>query len=341
MRLLRYNSAMRADLSSNDNVLAALRSQIKSSSSILIAVSGGPDSVALLLGLAELRAEFGLRLCAAHVNHGWRGAEADADAAWVAELGRQCDVPTEILTVTPTQTLELAGRSREEGARDVRYQLLIESARRHGCGQVAVGHTADDQVETVLHHILRGTGLAGLGGMPAQRVLAEGIELVRPMLTIPRADVLAYLSARGQSFRHDVTNEDVSLTRNRLRHDLLPLLRDQFNPQVESALLRLADHARETVDVLEVLARRLLAEVVLSESESECRLDAARLSNESLPLIRETLRQLWVRRDWPRQEMGRREWDRLAALVTHPGAIDLPGHIHARRATGPLVIRHG
>lgn len=306
---------------------------------LLVAVSGGPDSVALLLGLYELREECGLRLTAAHVNHGWRGADADADADWVADLGRRLDVPTEILTVTSAQRDAVSDQTLEEGARDIRYRLLIESARRHECQFVALGHTADDQVETVLHHILRGTGVAGLAGMPAERELAEGIRLLRPLLALSRSTVLAYLSERGQTFRTDSTNADVALTRNRLRAEVLPLLRERFNPQVDAALLRLAEQAGEAAAVIEELSQRLLADVLLTESATECRLDVMRLAREPLPLVREAFRQLWIRRGWPRQEMGRREWQRLADLAQRPGATDLPGRIHAQRTTGALSIR--
>ena len=305
---------------------------------MLIAVSGGPDSVALLLGLAELRHPLQLELFAAHVHHGWRGQEADADAEWVAELGARLGISTDTLHISPEQKARHAGKSLEEAARDGRYELLTDFAVRHGCTRIAVGHTADDQVETVLHHILRGTGLSGLAGMPVERWLTESIRLVRPLLSIRRADVLAYLAERNQPFRIDATNADSSLTRNRIRLELLPVLREQFNPQVDTALLRLAGQAGETVRDFEELTDRMLTEVVLSETESGCWLDARRLSRCPDSFIRQTFRQLWIRRNWPRQEMGQREWSRLAGLVHEPGAIDLPGGISARRDGGPLVF---
>ncbi len=301
---------------------------------VLVGVSGGPDSVALLLGLSELHVD----LVAAHVHHGWRGAEADADAVWVEDLGNRLGIRTEIAVISSELRAEQAGKSLEEGARDARYRLLIEAAAKHDCTSIAVGHTADDQVETVLHHIVRGTGLAGLAGMPLERPLTETIRLIRPLLVIRRASVLAFLAARNQPFRVDATNQDVSLTRNKLRHDVLPMLREQFNPQVDLALLRLSGQAAETVSVVDDLAARLLSEVLLDESENECRLDAQRLSHSPDLLIRQTLRQLWIRRNWPRQEMGQREWLRVAGLISKPGAVDLPGGVHAHRDTGPLVI---
>lgn len=334
---------MKADPPSEPACLKALRQSCRElrlvGRRVLLGVSGGPDSVALLLGLHELQQELSVVLCAAHVHHGWRGAEADGDAEFVRNLGRLLDVPTEVLPITAEHQAELSEKSKEEGARDVRYQLLSEAALRNHCEAIAVGHTADDQVETVLHHIVRGTGLAGLAGMPAERQLTDSIRLVRPLLGVTRADVLQSLADRQQSYRVDVTNADVNLTRNRVRHKLLPLLRDEFNPRVDEALLRLARQARETTQLLDELAQQTLDHVLLQATETECRLDASRLAERPDALIRQSLRRLWIQRQWPRQEMGQREWERLAALVRGPGVIDLPGGVTAsRRDAGPLVL---
>jgi tRNA(Ile)-lysidine synthase len=306
---------------------------------VLVGVSGGPDSVALLLGLVDLQDKMKFELLAAHVHHGWRGDAADDDAAWVAELGQRLRVPTEVLAVTPEQKSRHGAKTLEEGARDSRYELLSNCAAKHGCTLVAVGHTSDDQVETVLHHIVRGTGLAGLGGMPAERQLTDAVKLVRPLLNIARTDVLAFLAERRQSFRVDATNADVTLTRNRVRHELLPLLRTKFNRQVDAAILRLSCQASEAAALINELANKLLETALLDESESWARIDARRLAEHSPLLIRQALRELWIRQNWPRQEMGRAEWERLANLVTSPGAVDLPGGLSARRDAGPLVIR--
>jgi tRNA(Ile)-lysidine synthase len=304
---------------------------------VLVGVSGGPDSVALLIGLAELRTELpGVR--AAHVHHGWRGDAADADADWVLDLGRRLQVPTETLHVTPAQKSQHAGKSLEEGARDARYELLADAASRHGCGALAVGHTRDDQIETVLHHILRGTGLTGLAGMPSERPLSDTVTLVRPLLAVSRAVVLTFLESRGQDFRLDATNADLGLTRNRLRLELLPLLRAQFNPQVDAALVRLAEQAAESSALLDELSQQILDDALLEETDAACRLDAAKLARHSDTAVRAALRRLWIRRNWPRQEMGRAEWQRLARLVFEPGAVDFPAGLSARRGSGPLVV---
>lgn len=326
--------------SGDDSLSAKLRASAAglASTTVLVAVSGGPDSVALLLGLGGLRDELDMEVYAAHVHHGWRGAEADADAEFVLALGNALRIPTEVLPVTADDHSRLAGKSLEEGARDIRYELLVEAATRRHCDAVAVGHTADDQVETVLHHIVRGTGVSGLAGMPAERRLAGSIRLIRPLLHATRGEILRYLKDRQQPYRTDATNADATLTRNRLRLHLLPLLRNEFNPRVDAALLRLAHQAGETAQVLESLAQQLLDQALLSESDTEYRLDASLLAQQSEAVIRQTLRRLWIRRQWPRQEMGQREWERLTGLVFEPGAMDLPGGVSARRESGPLIL---
>ncbi|MFO0919705.1 MAG: tRNA lysidine(34) synthetase TilS [Planctomycetaceae bacterium] len=326
----------------SENLPAIVRSVCKQRNvcgrALLVAVSGGPDSVALLRALVELRSDCGFELRAAHVHHGWRGAEADADADWVRMLGERFDVPTVVIPITPEMKAAQTGRSLEEGARNARYDVLTQHASEQNCSLIAVGHTADDQVETVLHHILRGTGLAGLSGMPVERFLSRDVRLIRPLLSVSRADVLSFLTARDQDYRVDATNADVELTRNRLRHGLLPSLREQFNPRVDQALLGLSSQAAESIELLDRMADDVLQEVMLDESETCCRLDATRLSIHPEPFVRYILRRLWIHRNWPRQEMGQREWQRLARLVFESGALDLPKGISARRDAGPLVL---
>lgn len=309
---------------------------------VLAAVSGGADSVALLRALHRLQAEGRFELHAAHFNHGLRGAASDADARWVADVCRQLGVPITLDGVDE----DTPGRmgSIEEEARHRRYAFLIETARHTGAPFVATAHTADDQVETVLHHVVRGTGLAGLGGMPAARGLAwrDGnpqTTLIRPLLRLRRADVEAYLQALGQDYRQDATNADEQFTRNRIRHTLLPLLREQFNPRVDEALLKLSQQARQAADALDSVAAALLAAAALQIAPEICRLDRAALREAHPHLVRCALVLLWDRAGWPRQMMAFDDWQRTAALASEEGALTLPGNIDARTRGNALVLR--
>ena len=303
---------------------------------VLIGVSGGADSVALLRGLFELRTEFSLSLHVAHLNHKLRGAASDADAAWVQQLAMSLPLPVEIGVVTSDLTQERGGI--EEAARDARHRFLNETSARLEFNTIALAHTADDQVETVLHHLFRGTGLSGLRGIPAERPLPDDIRLVRPMLSIRRELVEAYLRELGQDFRTDATNTDTSLTRNWLRHELLPQLRSHFGEKVDRSLSRLSEQAAEIETTLTTLAARLLDASLLDAQPRTVRLNTRPFANEPRHLVREAFVQLWQRQAWPRQAMGHAHWNRLADLTTALGTVSLPGEIEASHRTSGLLV---
>ncbi|MBL8795339.1 MAG: tRNA lysidine(34) synthetase TilS, partial [Planctomycetia bacterium] len=234
---------------------------------IVVAVSGGPDSVALLRALLAVAAPES-PLVIAHLNHRLRGDESDGDAEFVhqlhaallplrPDLGLRCD------------TIDVAAIARERGdnlestARQTRYDWLTEVAVAAGCRFVATGHTADDQAETILHRLLRGTGLTGLRGIAARRPLANGIELLRPLLGVGRAEVLAYLDELQQPYRQDSSNQCLDLTRNRIRHELLPLLVRDYNPAIAQLLNQLAAQAEEAAGIVADAAQALLASAEL------------------------------------------------------------------------------
>ena len=306
---------------------------------VLVAISGGADSVALLRGLVAVASDFGLRLAAAHLDHGLRGEESRSDAEWTAELCDRLGVPCEIAHEDLSAFARAAGLGLEAAGRRRRYDFLSAAAERAGCGLVAAAHTADDQGETILHRIIRGTGLAGLRGMPRRRRLSASVELVRPLLEIRRSTVREWLETHGHGFREDSTNRDESYTRNRLRHRLIPLLESEFNPQAVAAILRLGHHAAEAEEALSTLARRLLDQALLDRSTDVCRLDCRVFAPQPSCLIREALRLLWDDLGWPLQAMGAEEWTRLAVLALESGgSATLPGPIQVIRRGELLVI---
>src|SRR5262245_9932508 len=229
----------------------------------LIAVSGGPDSVALAHLCTSLACQRRLGTIAlAHLNHQLRGGESDADDGFVRGLPSTWNVPSLAVHTDRLDAGQLAresGDNLENAARQARYQWLTDIARRTGAAWVATGHTADDQAETVLHHFLRGSGLQGLAGMAERRPLGPGVDLVRPLLTARRAKILAYLHEHKLAFRDDSSNADLRYTRNRLRHEVLPMLERQFNPNLIEVLGRTATQLREAQDDLTERAGQLLA----------------------------------------------------------------------------------
>ncbi len=305
---------------------------------VLIAVSGGADSTALLRGALDLAPEFRLTICAAHLNHGLRGAASAADAAWVAQTCTALGVRLVAGTIDLSGPAQEPTAGIEETARAARYRFLEQAARADQCAAIATAHTADDQAETILHHILRGTGLAGLGGIPRERALGSGVVVIRPLLETTRFNVLGYLNDLGQPFRDDASNGDESFTRNRIRHTLLPQLAAEYNGQVADALRRLGRQAADAQAALEALAREALARALVRQSPDECVFDRAALSEPPRHLLRELFARLWQLQSWPRQGMGFDQWNQVAEIALRGGAADLPGRIEARASGARLVI---
>jgi tRNA(Ile)-lysidine synthase len=278
----------------------------------VVAVSGGGDSVGLLRVLHELAPRVDLRLSVAHLDHGARGPAAQADAAFVAELAASLGLPVDLGHWQPIRASHF-----ESDARRARYGWLTETARARGANVVAVGHTRDDQAETILHRIIRGTGVKGLAGMPQKRVLALDPEvmLVRPLLGISRQAIRDHLAGLRQSFREDESNEDRSRTRARIRHDLLPRLKAEYNPRVAAALVRLGGLAAALERSLDSDADGLKPAVVTASAENCVVLKQPYLGSLARHLRTEVLRRLWRDQGWPEAGMTARRWLRLARLA--------------------------
>jgi tRNA(Ile)-lysidine synthase len=211
---------------------------------VAVAVSGGADSVALLLAMATSRPESGIVLSAIHVHHGLRGAEADEDAAFVEELAGRLDVPLHVARGDTAALAAERGQGVEEAARTLRYGVFRMRLASRAIDAVATAHTLDDQAETVLMKLLRGAWTEGLGGIAPAVSGTAGGRIVRPLLGVTRAEVVAYLQAAGQPWREDSSNQDPAFARNRIRHTLLPQLRE-YAPNALEQLARLATVARD------------------------------------------------------------------------------------------------
>lgn len=313
---------------------------------MLVAVSGGADSVALLRGLHALREPGPGRLVAAHFNHGLRGEDSDADERFVSGLCQSLTI--ECQSGRPSLPLQTAGEGVEAAARDARYRFLTTTAEELGARYVATAHTADDQAETILHHVLRGTGLSGVAGMRAARVLSPAVTLVRPMLETRRGDVLTYLAELDQPFREDASNADLQFTRNRIRRELLPLLARDYSPTVVESLVRLGKLAADARDVLDGLSERIVERSLIECDPCRVVLDCRQLAGEHRHLVRGVFVAVWRRQSWPMQSMGFAEWDLLAGMALAPESFGdggstaqtLPGAISVRRGRNELALMH-
>ena len=258
---------------------------------IAVAISGGPDSVALTWMMHGLEVERGATVAGLiHVNHRLR-AESDEDESFCRALAARLNLPIEVARVDVVVRVRAQGRSIEVAARDVRYAFFDDAATRLGATVVATGHTLDDQAETVLMRLVRGAGSQGLSGVRARRG-----RIVRPLLDCRRADLRRYLAARGEAFREDPSNADVSIPRNRVRHELVPVL-ERMAPGSIRALARVAELAADDDAWLTEAAVEHWAAVVVSEEGpgGPLTLDAEALGVLPAALSRRLIRRLAAR----------------------------------------------
>jgi len=280
------------------SVLAAIRKKgmVRAGERLGLAVSGGADSVALLRAMLELREELGIVLKVLHFNHRIRGAEADADEHFVKAMSAEHGL--EFISARADTRAHGAQKklSLEASARALRYRFFAEHIASGAVNKVATAHTLDDQAETLLLRLVRGTGLRGLRGVHDQT--AEGI--IRPMLHLRRLDVEHYLKSIGQTWREDTTNADTHHTRNRIRHELLPALARDFNPQIAETLARTAEVLTVDEQYLHAETQRLLPLLAMpgkpvrgggrAATEEGVAIDAQKLQVQPLALRRRIIR---------------------------------------------------
>ncbi len=261
--------------------------RIKKDDPLLLGVSGGADSLALMFGLHHL----GFNLIIAHLDHSLR-AGSPQEASFVAKIAKALALPFVQDRVDVRQVAEKAGETLEEAARNLRYQFLMEQARRHGAQAVGVAHHADDQVETVLMHFLRGAALSGLSGMAYRRVIPSydpNIPIVRPLLGVWRSEIEDYLAELDVTPCIDESNADTTYFRNRLRHVLIPTL-ETYNPQFRLVLLRMADVLGEEDAFLNHLTEAAWARCLVSKAEDRVVLQASEFKLLRKALQRRVLR---------------------------------------------------
>ncbi len=228
---------------------------------LAVGLSGGADSVALTRRLAAEAAELGLVLSVAHLHHGLRGAEADGDQEFSRELAGNLGLPFHTSRVETEAEADRQGESIEEAARRLRYGWFRELMTSQGLDAVATAHTLDDQAETVVGKLLRGAWTAGLSGIYPEVTFPEG-RIVRPILGVRRSEVETYLAALGQGWREDLTNAETIYTRNRIRHELLPVL-DGWNPLLRKHLAHMAELARDEESYWQGEMERLGPQLIL------------------------------------------------------------------------------
>ncbi|MDA7949963.1 MAG: tRNA lysidine(34) synthetase TilS [Pirellulaceae bacterium] len=318
---------------------------------VVVAVSGGADSVALVRILEQIHSaqlSAGKGLVVAHLNHSLR-EDSKIEEQFVKELAGELGLQVEVGVVAPEVYHEVKREGIESIARKLRYDFLVQTARSYNARYLVTAHHRQDQVETALHHFLRGTGLRGLAGIRPYHTIDEGITLWRPLLNFDREEIRAYLATLGQEFREDLSNEDCTYTRNRLRHKTLPYLCREHGNKVEENILRLAEISQEYEDYVVCEANELFEKFQQNQRGFSVEKEAFL---EFPPLLRKVaLRRLWQERGWPQRAMTFEKWNELATLgegegdlngnVSSTGAIDLPGGVRVEIKATELVFTRG
>ncbi len=296
----------------------------------LLGISGGRDSVALLhLLLAAGHRD--LILC--HLHHGLRGAESDADAEFVRQLAQKHRLPCEIAKSNVKAAAKRHGLSIETAARAARHAFFLRMAGRHRTHTVLLAHHADDQAETILGNILRGSGLDGLSGMQLETTLDNGLTLLRPLLHTRRTDIDHHIATHSLPYRDDSSNTSPDHRRNRLRHEALPLLNDIAGRDVTPLLIRLGTHATRDADLIDKIAHTSLSDITGPTL-------TLTLIQHLHPALSTRIIAHWLRNVCHLSGIGSAEIE-AAIRMTRPGGpakINLPGGKHLRRKAKRLWV---
>ena len=310
----------------------ALRKSVQTGKHYLLAVSGGADSMALADAAVGL-AGSGTAFSVCHVEHGLRGTEAMEDMELVRRFCAGCGLAFYPVHVNVRDYAATEGLSVEAAARTLRYDALRKTAGVCGACAILTAHHRDDQAETVLLRLLRGAGLDGLAAMEVKKE-----DVLRPLLAFSRDELEAYCAARQLDFRHDSSNDDVTYTRNRVRHQLLPFLRRDFNPNIGKTLARTASLLREDADCLTELASSAYAECMVQD-DAALALDTERLNSLPLALRRRVLRQAYFKMGGFELAYERTEaLTRLCASRAGGKTVQLPGSILVKYEKRKLIF---
>ncbi len=301
----------------------------------LIGLSGGRDSVALLHFLVSQGYK---KLIICHVNHGLRGRESGQDAAFVQRLAKRYQLPYEAHRADVRKRASETKSSLETAGRDERLDFFLTAARKHHCRSVFLAHHADDDAETVLHNLFRGSGLQGVAGMKTVHETVNGLRLVRPLLEVTRQDINNYIDAHKLPYREDSSNQSTEHTRNRIRHELLPLLCDLFQRDVSPLLKRFSTLAARDHSFINALSQDFAIQHAVFNEDGSLRLRAE--FKKAHPAIQSRIIHRWLTEAHEVPKIGQREIDAALSMLQSngPAKINLSGDRHLRRKAGRLIV---
>src|SRR3990170_2942083 len=319
---------------------------IKSNNSVVVGVSGGPDSVALLNILHSINSAKNLhfRFYVAHLNHQLRGKSSEDDAQFVENLSKELSLPFILKNVNIQEIANQTKRSIEETARIERYKFFTESSQKYNASAVAIGHTADDNAETILHRIIRGTGISGLEGIPVKRPLTPDstIQIVRPLLFTWRREIIDYLGKEQQNYRTDVSNYETTCFRNKIRLELIPLLEKQFNPNIKNTLVQLCQIFSANNEYLSPEAKKILKDSTIESTEGSYTLDTHFLTKQPRILQQLVFQEILNIMQIPLQEITYEHYTKILNEIAKKGRgrhFQLPGKLYLWHEHGMLYFK--
>lgn len=301
---------------------------------VLVAVSGGADSTALLYALHELAPELKIRLGIAHLNHRLRGAESNGDERFVEKLAARTNLPFIRGTGNVLRLAGERGISVEMAAREVRYKFFASAAKKAGAGTVATAHTADDQAETVLLKLARGSASGGLAGIPRETFINQ-LRVIRPLLNATRGEVIEFLEERGLEWREDSTNADTKFLRNRIRHQVIPMLEKEVNPRISEALNRTAEIFQSENRWLEEMIAKRIAEC----TDNDGGLVVTMVRNQPVAARRRIIRAWLAEAGVPHEKVDFETIERIDTILeTAVRSTNITGGMTVRKRYGKLSL---
>lgn len=306
---------------------------------ILVGLSGGPDSMTLLHALLSLKKEYALEIYIAHLDHKFRGEESVKDREFCANLAKDLNLDIVCETIDVPKIAEEKGISPEEAARIERYDFFRRVAKKKSIGKIAVGHTKDDQAETVLMHAIRGSGMLGLGGMSPVKAM-QGLTIIRPLIEISRREIEEFIKSNNLPFRHDSSNDKIIFTRNKIRRELMPFLEKNFNPNIKEVLVNTAENLRLENEFLERFARRKFKSVSRHKN-GEILIDIKRLKKQPEAIRKRVLRTALRELKGDLRRFTYQHWKEVDELLgsrpTH-SKVDLPAGISVAKKKDSIVL---
>jgi len=306
---------------------------------VLVAVSGGADSVCLLKALFDMRKKLGIDIVVGTLDHGLRGAESKRDAAFVKKFSEKLRFVCVSRKINLKSVLK-KNASLEEHAREKRYAFLSETAAANGCNVIATGHTMDDQAETVLMRVINGSSLAGITGIPPVRE-ERGRRLVRPLIRTARRDILEFLKKEALGYAEDSSNTDMKFQRNRTRHEILPFL-EKYNPRLKRSLVNLSDILREDLEFSHDQKQRTIQKYTSgSDSGAFARMKLKDILLQHAVLRKELFKELFRKAGGDIKGLTYRHWmdvDYFLRTASKNMSLDLPGGVKVKRTADEIMF---